>query len=92
MSSLLLYWSQPLRLGLVSSHFQQMTKGKTYFIIPPLNCSWTAGFFFYPCVLLTAMQFFLSFPLSSWEEDESIFGEALHQKFKKHGLPPPPPP
>lgn len=40
MSSLLLHWSQPLGLGWVSSHLQQMTKGKTYFIIPPLNYRW----------------------------------------------------
>ncbi len=42
MSSLLLHWSQPLRLGWVSSHLQQMTKGKTYFIIPPLNYRWSS--------------------------------------------------
>lgn len=43
MSSLLLHWSQPLRLGWLSSHLQQMTKGKTYLIIPPLNYRWSLG-------------------------------------------------
>lgn len=37
MSSLLLHWIQPHRLGWLSSHLQQMTKGETYFIMPPLN-------------------------------------------------------
>lgn len=37
MSSLLLRWSKPLCLGWVSSHLQQMTKGKTYLIIHSLN-------------------------------------------------------